>query len=119
MVRFLIIGVISLNIFFLLNGCSANNNEEQYLVVVVEGQENMIKRFEEYTSFEKPLIEIEYYKKVKDAQEQFPNYKIEEIPVTFIFSRNEDKTKKLILKTNDINESLRVLKKLKKEMHAN
>jgi hypothetical protein len=114
LVKRLIIVCVTI-ISMLVSGCSTNTDEKQYYVLVVEGKENMIKKFEQYGSIEEPVIEIDYYKSVEVAKDEHPEYKIEETPVVLIFEANGKKNKKLMLQTHEIAQSLELLKKIKDE----
>ncbi|MCT8139242.1 hypothetical protein H1D32_16950 [Anaerobacillus sp. CMMVII] len=97
----------------LLSGCSLTNQQDYY-VLVVEGEENLIKTFENYISVRKPVIEIDYYKSDKVAKKQFPEYEIEGTPLVFIFKIKEGK-KKLLLRTNNMHESYAFLRSIKED----
>ncbi len=94
-------------------GCLPNPVENKYYVLVVEGEEDLIEKFDKLASVEKPIIEIDYYKDRKVAREQFPRYQIENPPVVFIFSINEEKGKKLLFKTEEIEKAIQFLSSLK------
>jgi predicted DNA-binding WGR domain protein len=109
----LIFSLIIGSLFVLLTGCQ--RNEKQYYVVVVEGKEDMVDKFGKYASRKNRVIEIDYFKNQKDAEILLPDLKIEQTPVVFIFSDSEDNVRKLKLKTEDINQSLRFIKSFKTE----
>lgn len=102
-------------IFILLSGCAQNTIQKHYYVLVVEGEEDLIKEFDKYASVKNPVIEIDYYKNMKDAKKKFPSYSIEDSPVVFIFSISKEKDKNLELRTNDNDKSLRMLKSIKND----
>lgn len=97
----------------LLIGCSQNPAQEHYYVLVVEGQDNLIEKFDKYASVKNPVIKIDYYKNINDAKKQYPDYKIAESPIVFIFSGSEKNIRKLVLKTTDVERSLRKIQSLK------
>lgn len=94
----------------LLIGCSQKPSQEHYYVLVVEGEENVIKKFAKYASVKDPIIKIDYYKSIKDANKQYPGYKIES-PVVYIFLVNKNR-EEIILKTTNIEKSLRKLQSI-------
>lgn len=98
----------------LLTGCSQDSKEKHYYVLVVEGQENLMKKFDKYASAKNPIIKIDYYKNLKDAKNKFPSYNIEEAPVVYIFSINEQ-IKELILHTTHTESALKELQSIKEK----
>lgn len=96
----------------LLSGCSQNSSQNEYYVLVVEGEEDLINKFDKYASVKNPVIEIDYYKNMKDAKKQHPSYNIDQSPVVYIFSI-ENNDKKLELKTTDIDRSVKMLEAIK------
>lgn len=115
MKKIFIISLLIVYLSILLSGCSLNTSQEHYYVLVVEGKESLMEEFGEFSSVKNPVIEIDYFKSAKIAKEQFPDYKIAEPPMVFIFSVNQEKIKKILLRTKDVDESLTLLRLIKKE----
>ncbi|MGO4886265.1 hypothetical protein ACJ2A9_00775 [Anaerobacillus sp. MEB173] len=113
MKQFFTISAIMIHTIVLLTSCSTGSNENEYYVVVVEGAENMIDTFDEYVSFENPIIEIDYYKRLTVAQQELSKEKIDAAPIALLYKKKKEAEKKLLLKTNDLKEFQKVLKELK------
>ena len=107
--------IVMLSFFILLTGCFLNTPQPDFYVFVVEGKDNLIKTFDEHATVKNPYIKIDYFKNAKTAKKQFTDYEFDELPIVFIFSVNKNKEKKLLLRTNKIEESISYLKSLKNE----
>ncbi|WP_100372246.1 hypothetical protein [Bacillus sp. FJAT-45037] len=96
-------------------GCSSfGNDEEQYSILVVEGNENMSGVFGKYASNDYPVKELEYIVDLEVAKEKYPHYEIEKAPAIFIFSTFGE-VRGLELKTYDIDEAIQFLEDKKIE----
>lgn len=90
-------------------GCSSEQSNGQYRLLIVEGEENVSGTFAEFTGEEQPVAESEYITSLEKARGKYPGYEIEQAPAVFIFERQGGEKGELRLKTYEINEAVEFL----------
>jgi hypothetical protein len=82
--KFILIILVTLLIYSLF-GCSSKNNEEvNYHVLIVEAEEDISGVFGEFANNEYSVVEIEYLTSLESANENYPDYDIQNAPTVFI-----------------------------------
>ncbi|WP_186580311.1 hypothetical protein [Aquibacillus kalidii] len=109
------LGLLNMILVLSILGCSTSNNQEtNYYVLVVEGENNISGTFGEFANKEYSVVEVEYITSLARAKEKYPNYEIENTPAVFIFETGGGEMKKIKLKTYEVEEAIEFLRDTKK-----